>query len=198
MQRFHSLADIQGFLEDTVYSSDKFYRCPARVLVDRRAHCVDGALLAAAALRRLGYPPLVVDLRAYRDDDHVIAVYQRHGHWGAIAKSNVIGLRFRESVHATLRDLVMTYFEAYYNLEGYRVLRSYSDPVDLSAFDELDWEHNDDVIEPRICAALDDAPHHELMTPEMIVTLHKIDKRSYDAGLIGADPEGLYKPTRGG
>ncbi len=195
MQRFRSLADIQGFLEETVYSSDKFYRCPARVLVDRRAHCVDGALLAAAALRQLGYPPLVVDLRAHRDDDHVIAVFQRHGHWGAIAKSNVVGLRFRESVHTTLRELVMTYFESYYNLEGFRVLRSYSDPVDLSVFDDLDWEHNDDVIEPQICTALDDAPHHELMTPEMIAALHKIDKRSYDAGLIGADPEGLYKPT---
>ena len=195
MQRFRSLADIQAFLDATDYSDDKFYRCPARVLVDRRAHCVDGALLAAAALRQLGDPPLVLDLRAHNDDDHVIAVFKRHDHWGAIAKSNVVGLRFREPVYASVRELVMSYFESYYNLDGDRALRSYSDPVDLSAFDELDWERDDEVIEPRIIPALDDAPHHEIMTPAMIAALHKIDKRSYDAGLMGANPDGLYKPS---
>jgi len=195
MQRFRSLADIQAFLDATDYSDDKFYRCPARVLVDRRAHCVDGALLAASALRQLGDPPLVLDLRAHRDDDHVITVFQRHDHWGAIAKSNVVGLRYREPVYASVRELVMSYFEAYYNLDGDRALRSYSDPLDLSAFDDLDWEHDDDVIEPRICAALDAAPHHEIMTSTMIAALTKIDARSYEAGLMGANPNGLYKPS---
>lgn len=195
MQRFRSPGDIQAFLDATAYSDDKFYRCPARVLLDRRAHCVDGALLAASALRWLGDPPLVLDLRAHRDDDHVIAVFQRHGHWGAVAKSNVVGLRYREPVYASLRELVMSYFEAYYNLEGDRALRSYCDPLDLSALDELDWEHDDDVIEHHICGALDDAPHHELMTPAMIAALTKIDARSYEAGLMGANPNGLYKPT---
>ena len=195
MQRFRSLADIQAFLDATDYSDDKFYRCPTRVLVDRRAHCVDGALLAAAALRHLGDPPRVLDLRAHRDDDHVVAVFQRHGHWGAIAKSNVVGLRFREPVYASVRELVMSYFEAYYNLDGDRALRSYSDPLDLSAFDHLRWETDDEVIEPQICTALDEAPHHELMTPAMIAALHKIDARSYEAGLMGANPNGLYKPS---
>ena len=80
MQRLGSLAAIQSFLDETAYSEDKFYRCPDQVLAERTAHCVDGALLAAAALRRLGDPPLILDLRAERDDDHVIAVFRRHGH----------------------------------------------------------------------------------------------------------------------
>lgn len=195
MQRLGSLAAIQSFLDDTAYSDDKFYRCPDQVLRERRAHCVDGALLAAAALRRLGDPPLVLDLRAERDDDHVVAVFRRHGHWGAIAKSNVVGLRFREPVYASLRELVMSYFEPYYNLDGERALRSYSDPLDLSAFDELDWEHRPDAIESVIVRALDELPHHALLTPEMIADLHPIDARSYEAGLLGANPNGLYKPA---
>jgi hypothetical protein len=195
MQRLTSLAAIQAFLDATAYSDDKFYRCPQRVLVDNRAHCVDGALLAAAALRRLGDPPWIVDLRAHRDDDHVIAVFQRHGRWGALAKSNVVGLRFREPVYASLRELVMSYFEPYYNLDGERALRSYSDPLDLATLDHLDWERDDDVIEPQICRLLDELPHHELMTPAMIAALHPIDARSYEAGLLGSNPAGLYKPT---
>ncbi len=194
MQRLRSIAEIQGFLEEIQYSDDTFYRSPAQVLVDRKAHCVDGALLAAAALRRLGDPPLVLDLRSYHDDDHVIALFRRHGHWGALAKSNVVGLRYREPVHSTLRELVMTYFEAYYNLNGERVLRSYSEPVDLSAFDHLDWENRPDAIEPVICRALDDAHHHELMTPQMIAELHLIDPRSYEAGLLGANMAVLHRP----
>jgi hypothetical protein len=194
MQRLGSLAAIQSFLDETAYSEDKFYRCPDQVLAERTAHCVDGALLAAAALRRLGDPPLILDLRAERDDDHVIAVFRRHGHWGALAKSNVVGLRFREPVYASLRELVMSYFEPYYNLDGERALRSYSDPLDLSTFDALDWEHRPDAIEAVIVRALDDLPHHDLLTPAMIADLHPIDRRSYEAGLLGSNPNGLYKP----
>jgi len=194
MQRLGSLAAIQSFLDETAYSEDKFYRCPDQVLAERTAHCVDGALLAAAALRRLGDPPLILDLRAERDDDHVIAVFRRHGHWGALAKSNVVGLRFREPVYASLRELVMSYFEPYYNLDGERALRSYSDPLDLSTFDALDWEHRPDAIEAVIVRALDDLPHHDLLTPAMIADLHPIDRRSFEAGLLGSNPNGLYKP----
>lgn len=194
MQRLGSLAAIQSFLDDTAYSEDKFYRCPAQVLVERKAHCVDGALLAAAALRRLGDPPLILDLRAERDDDHVVAVFRRHGHWGALAKSNVVGLRFREPVYASLRELVMSYFEPYYNLDGERALRSYSDPLDLSSFDALDWEQRPDAIESVIVRALDDLPHHDLLTPAMIADLHPMDARSFAAGLLGSNPNGLYKP----
>lgn len=193
--RFSSPLEIQAFLDATAYSDEPFYRCPARVLADRRAHCVDGALLAAAALRRLGEPALVLDLRAVRDDDHLVAPFRRRGFWGAVAKSNVVGLRYREPVYQSLRELVMSYFDAYYNLDGERTLRSYSDPLDLARFDHLSWETSDDPIEPIIIPALDAAPHHELLTPEMIAELAPVDRRSYEAGLIGANWNGLYKPS---
>src|SRR5215471_4475456 len=110
-------------------------RSPRRVIRDSTAHCMEGALFAAAALRVNGHEPLIVDLAAVRDDDHVIAVFQEHGCWGAIGKSNYAGLRFREPVYRTIRELVLSYFEHYYNLRGEKTLRAYSRPVNLSRFD---------------------------------------------------------------
>src|SRR5579863_4086880 len=96
---------IQGFLDSIPYSSDPFYRSPARVLRDRRGHCFDGAVFAAAALRRIGHPPLLVDVYAERDDDHVLAVFREGRFWGALAQSNFVGLRYRDPVYRSLREL---------------------------------------------------------------------------------------------
>lgn len=186
---------IQRFLDATPYSTEPIYRSPRRVLRDRRAHCVDGALLAAWALRRLGDPALVVDLRAVRDDDHVIAIFRRRGRFGAIAKSNVVGLRYREPVYRTLRELVMSFFDIYYNTDGERCLRSYSVPVDLARFDALDWPSKDDAA-LAIVHKLDAARHYELLTPAMIKALSPVDERLYHAGLTGVDLAGLYGAER--
>jgi hypothetical protein len=187
--------DVQALLDDTPYSSDPFYRAPVRVLADRRAHCVDGALLAALALSRQGHPPLVLDMRAERDDDHVIALYRRREHWGAVAKSNVVCLRYREPIYRTLRELVMSYFEFYFNTDGEKALRSYSSPVDLRRFDRLKWQV-DDAAGEVICEALDRARHHALVSQAMIASLSKVDERTYRAGLLGADPAGLFAADR--
>jgi hypothetical protein len=189
-----SPARIQAFLDDTPYSTEPIYRSPRSVLRDRRAHCVDGALFAAAALHRLGHPPLVVDLRAVRDDDHVIALFRRGRHVGAVAKSNVVTLRYREPVHRGLRELAMSYFDLYYNLDGERTLRSYSLAVDLRRFDRLSWRTRDEAA-LTIVERLDAARHVELLTPAMIARLTPVDERSYRAGLIGADEAGLYRPA---
>ena len=102
-------------------------------------HCFEGAVFAAAALRANGYPPLIIDFEAKRDTDHVLAVYQTDGCWGAIAKSNFTGLRYREPVYRSLRELTLSYFEDYFNLLGERTLRRYSAQVNLKRFDHLDW-----------------------------------------------------------
>ena len=116
MAQLTSPGAIQVFLDELPYSADPIYRCPLRVLRERIAHCFDGAMFAAAALRLLGYPPLILDIvPSGRDDDHLLALYKRDGHWGAVAESNFVGLRFREPIYRSLRELVLSYFEQYYN-----------------------------------------------------------------------------------
>lgn len=191
LARLTSPARIQAFLDEVPYSTDPIYRSPRSVLRDRRAHCLDGALLAAAALRRLGHPPLLVDLRAVRDDDHVLAVYRSSAGLGAIAKSNFVGLRFREPIHRTLRELALGYFEDYYNAAGEKTLRAYSQPLDLRRLDRLEWMTRDDQLD-EIALRLDRLRHHPLLSPARVAQLSPVDPRSYQAGMLGTDPAGLY------
>jgi len=184
---------VQRFLDEVPYSTEPVYRCPRSVMRDHRAHCFDGAVFAAAAFRHHGLPPRIVDLRAERDDDHVIAVFQRHGAWGAVAKSNVVGLRYREPVYRSLRELVMGFFDEYASLERVKSLRAWSRPVDLSRFDRQQWQTRDEAME-AIAENLDRVRHHDLLTPEMIAGLQPVEERRFQASLFGADEGGLYKP----
>ena len=155
------------------------------MLRDRTAHCIEGAIFAAAALRMLGRPPLILDLEAVRDDDHVIAVFRDLGRWGAVAKSNYSGLRFREPVYRTLRELVMSYFELYFNLEGEKSLRTFSKPVNLARFDRIGWMTADEDLW-KIGDYLATIPHRPLLTRAMIRRLRPVDRRLYEAGLLGS------------
>jgi hypothetical protein len=129
---------VQDLLDRLAYRTEDEPASPRLVLSERRAHCFDGALLAAAALRFHGHPPLLLDLRAVHDDDHVLAVFRQGGGWGAVAKSNFAGLRYREPIHRSLRELALSYFEPYYNLKRRRTLREYSaTPLDLRRFFRL-------------------------------------------------------------
>jgi hypothetical protein len=186
---------IQAFLDSLPYSTDPIYRSPRSVLRDRVAHCYDGAMFAAAALRRLGYPPIILNMFAERDDEHLIALYREDGHWGAVGKSNCVGLRFREAVYRSLRELLMSYFEQYFNVEGLRSLRSYLRPFDLTAADHLHWM-TDDAAMDAIAARLDRRRRIPLVTDQMVRGLSPIDKRSYEAGFLGSDWAGLYQPDQ--
>ena len=76
---------------------------PRRVLRENRAHCMEGALLAACVFALQGRRPLLLDLvSAKGDDDHVIALFQEHGRWGAVTKTNHAVLRYREPVYRHL------------------------------------------------------------------------------------------------
>jgi hypothetical protein len=189
-------ARVQAFLDEIPYSTAHVYRCPLRVLRERIAHCFDGALFAAAALRRLGYPPLILEMVPNgRDDDHLLALYKRNGHWGAVAKSNYVGLRFREPVYHSLRELVMSYFEQFYNVEREKTLRNYCLPLNLKAFDRWSWMTSDESLE-RIAQKLDGVRKIPLLTQPMISNLSLVDERSYLAGLFGSNEAGLFKPNR--
>ena len=188
-----SPAVIQAFLDSIPYSPDDFYRCPLRVLQDRTAHCFDGAMFAAMALRRIGYPPLILDMLSNgRDDEHLLALFKKGRCWGAVAKSNFVGLRFREPVYRTIRELVMSYFEQYYNLEREKTLRGYTGPLNLKRFDRLNWMTADETME-LIAQRTEEIRRVMLIDAEMEKCLSLADARSYQAGLIGADPKGLYK-----
>ncbi|MEJ2049322.1 MAG: hypothetical protein P8Y60_05660 [Calditrichota bacterium] len=185
---------IQLFLDELPYSADPFYRCPLQVLREKTAHCFDGALFAAAALRQIGYQPLILDMIPnQRDDDHLLAVYQQTGHWGAIAKSNFVGLRFREPVYRSLRELVMSYFEQYYNVEREKTLRGYTVPLNLEHFDKFHWMTQPDHLE-KIANKLDQIRRFNLLTVKMAKHLALLDQRSYHAGLLGVNEKGLFRP----
>lgn len=179
---------IQRFLDDLPYDKEPDgprCRSPRRVLRDRTAHCMEGALVGAAALRMLGYPPLLLDLEAVRDDDHVLAIFRVHGHWGAVAKSNYSGLRFREPVYRTLRELVMSYFEHYYNLRREKTLRKYSRPVNLERFDAMGWMTAEDdpwVIPEYLCTIA----HSPILPRPLVRRLSLVDGRLFAAGLAGS------------
>lgn len=187
-RRLRTPAAIQEFLDEEVKYNNgpTTFRSPRRVLRDRLAHCLEGAMFAAAALEQLGYPPLVVDLAAVRDDDHVIAVFQENGCWGAIGKSNYAGLRYRTPVYRTVRELVMSYFEHYYNPKGEKTLRAYSKPVSLRRFDSLDWRVTEtDLWE--VAGYLVDIRHFPVLPGKLGQRRLRMDRRLYKAGLVGAE-----------
>ncbi len=179
---------IQRFVDEQIaYNKEPdgpTCRSPRRVLRDRLGHCMEGALLAAAALRVQGDPPLLIDLEAVHDDDHVLAVYRRNGAWGAIAKSNYSGLRGREPVYRSIRELVMSYFEHYYNPKAQKTLRGYSRPVNLERFDRIGWMIDEaDVwaVPEYLC----EIRHYDILTRPMERTLARMDSRLYQAGMLG-------------
>jgi hypothetical protein len=186
---------IQAYLDSIPYSAEDANRCVVSVLRDHQAHCLDGGLFAAAALERLGYPPLILDLlpEPGMDDDHVLALFKSADGWGCLAKSNFSGLRYRAPVYRTLRELVMSYFENYFNLQGERCLRGYTHPIDLRRYDRFAWRTSDsgaDVIEQRL-KMLKAVP---LISAAGAAKLGKVDQRSYAAGMLGVIQEGLYQP----
>ncbi len=176
---------IQKFLDGLDYDvAGAGCRSPRRALRERTVQCMDGALLAAAALRVQGHPPLVLDLEAVYDDDHVLALFATSAGWGAIARSNYSGLRFREGIHPTIRSLVLSYFESYFNLRRQKTLRRYSRPVNLTRFDAMDWMTSDEDLWdiPDYLAGI---RHRRLLPARIEKRLSPVDRRMFEAGLVG-------------
>ncbi len=184
LRSFKSPHAIQDFLNQMTYHLATTCWSPRVVLRERTSHCLEGAIFAAAALRVLGFPPLVVDLEAERDTDHVLAVFKLKGHWGAVANSNYAGCRYREPVYRTLRELAISYFEDYFNLRGERTLRTFSRPVDLSRFDARGWMTSEKSVW-YIPEYLCEISHYKLLQPHHPRMLNRLDKRSYESGLHG-------------
>ena len=192
MKRFRTPSEIQQFLNILKYRPDGGAMSPRVVERTGKANCFDGAVFAASALETLGFPPLIVDLVAKNDDDHVIAVY-RSGGWGALAQSNTTMLRAREPVYRNLRELVMSYFDGYFNIKGYKSLRSYSAPVNLKRFDSLNWRTTEEPLD-AVESHLFKVRHYPLVTRQMERKLAPAEPLLMRACFLNSNKTGLYQP----
>lgn len=189
--RLCSPEKVQDFLDALPYRCEDGHLSARAALRDNKAHCFDGSLLAAAALRRAGYPPALIDLCATRDDDHMICAFRWRGLWGAVAKSNFPGLRFREPIYKTPRELVLSYFEFYFNMDRQKSLRNFSKPFVLPDPKRLDWEC-DDRVGDTIVELLTELPHFPIISSGHSRKLRPIDQRMYASQMVGVNRKGVY------
>ena len=202
LKSFKTPMDVQEYLNKLNYSTTYECKSPRRVMKENNAACVDGALFAAAALEFMGYEPLIVDLEAvqnekskYADDDHVIAIYKEENMFGAVAKSNTTLLRFREPVYKSIREVVMSYYEFYFNVNGYKSLRRYSKTVNLEMFNNKNWRTSEEDME-FIVDYLFKVKHYDIAGKKAVRNLSKADPDVMKACFLGAVEEGLYKPEK--
>ena len=194
VRKFRSLKNpygIQRFLDDMPYHLEDTAWSPRKVLAEGSAHCLEGAIFGAAALRMIGYPPLLLDFEADHDTDHVLAIYRQDACWGAVAKSNYTGCRWREPVYRTLRELALSYFNIYFNLRRERTLRRYSLPVNLRRFDPQQWMTTEQPVW-FIVYYLFDVKHYPLLTKAQERRLHRVDERLFQGECLGK----AYKDPR--
>jgi hypothetical protein len=189
-KKLRSPAAIQDFVNDfemNFTGRRHTYASPLVVLQTKKAHCMEGALLAAAALWHLGYPPLLLDLKTTAsDEDHVVAPFKEGGRWGAISKTNHAVLRYRDPVYRDPRELAMSYFNEYFLDSGVKTMRSYSAPFDLSrccAARGNEWlTSRDDLAD--IAADLDYSQHFQIIKKGAEKKLRRADKSEIEAGKI--------------
>lgn len=184
LRSFKGPYGVQRFVDDMAYHLADTAWSPRVVLRERTSHCLEGAIFAAAAMRALGFPALLMDFEAENDTDHVLALYRVKGHWGAVAQSNYTGCRFREPVYRSLRELAMSYFNIYFNMRGERTLRNFSRPVKLARFDHLEWMTTEKPIW-FIPIYLCEIHHYKLLRPGMAKRLHRADERLFQAETLG-------------
>jgi hypothetical protein len=187
LRKLRSLKNPQGiqkFIDDMSYHLEDTAWSPRLVLRHESSHCLEGAMFGAAALWANGYPPLILDLEAEHDTDHVLAVYKTDGHWGAIAKSNYTGCRGREPVYRSLRELAMSYFNLYFNMRRERTLRTFSRPVNLNRFEPQCWMTTEKPLW-FIVDYLFEIKHYKLLKPGMPKRLARVDERLFQAECLG-------------
>ena len=188
LQKLDSPIAIQDFLDSIPMNHEKkgeTHFSPRRVLREKKAHCIEGALLAAAALWLHGERPLLMDLCAdkkrYDDDDHVVALYKRNGYWGAISKTNHATIRFRDPVYKTLRELALSYFHEWFmNKNGIKSMQSYSRPLDMTRFG-TDWVTTEEDLW-FVDDALNALPHYPLVPAKNGKFIRKADAMELKAG----------------
>ena len=192
LSRLRTPAHIQRCLDELGYDECAGGASPRRVMETGKAQCFSGALFAAAALRELGHPPRLMWMDAAYDDGHCLALYERDGLWGALAKSNFTTLRSREPVYPYLA-LGLSYFDGFFNLYGKRTMRSFTVPVELEPFERRGWRFADDDL-PYVDEAIDNAPKAWKLPRRIIKDINPVSDLLREAGLMGSNPAGLWRP----
>jgi hypothetical protein len=186
LRRLSTPAKVQDFLDALPVNWEKrgeTYYSPRRVLGFRKAHCLEGALLAAAAFWLHGREPLLMDLRAVGDDDHVVALFRMNGYWGAISKTNHATARYRDPLYRTPRELALSYFHEYFvNATGKKVLREYSAPLNLKRFGE-EWITAERDLHD-IATAIDEVRHFPLIPRQNMRHIRPADLFDRKAGSL--------------
>jgi hypothetical protein len=184
--------DVQEFLFSMPYNAEERDRSPLNVVLDQQCHCLDGGFLATILLWKLGFKPLILDLTPAPalDDDHVLALYQLEGRWGAVAKSNFVQLGFREPVFKNPRELAMSYFEHFINTHKQKTLRGYTRPMDLSALDSTwMWDESE---ANRLYKKFYSRKPIPLITKSMAKRLNPVREKVFEAETIGTDMSWVF------
>lgn len=187
IKKLNTPAKIQDFLNSLPFNFEPngdTVRSPLATLRAGKAHCIEGALLAAHILREHGEETWLLDLKSTKHDyDHVVTLFKRHGRFGAISKTNHAVLRYREPVYKTISELALSYFHEYFLNDGTKTLRSFSRPFSLAKYDKQRWQTDEKNLW-YIATDLDQSPHTPIVPPQLLRTLRKADKIETDAGKI--------------
>lgn len=192
LKKFSDPEKLQEWVHALRYNPHDSCRSALRVWKERQGHCLEGALFAAWIQEMRGGLPQVLDLRAHRDDDHVVTLIRHGKNWGAISKSNTTLLGWRAPVYRSVRELVMSYFPFYFNSKGQMSLQEYCGPINLRQFNAWNWRSGDeDLVEMGI--SFNDLPGKRIQTPKQLVNMHKAPKLVVKACFLGANVKGLYQ-----
>jgi hypothetical protein len=184
---------IQHYINELKYNPHSSAASPRVVLERGSAHCFEGALLAAALLEFHGHRPMLVDLIAFNDDDHVITPYKMNGYWGAISKTNTTTAGMRLPFYKTIRELVMSYFDFYFNTKGEYSLLKYSKPISLNRLNHFEWRTSQkDLI--TMGYKLNDFPHINILSKKELQKIPKAPNKVVKATFYKSNPKGLYQP----
>ena len=184
-KKLNSSSKIQDFINEIPINFEpngKTCHSPFVVLKNNKAHCMEGALLAAACFWYNGQRPLLLDLKTAegKDDDHVVTLFRENGLWGAVSKTNHAVLRYRDPIYKTVRELALSYFNEYFLDNGIKTLRSYSAPFSLFQYDD-DWLVSEQDVW-LIPEELDDSRHFKIFPDGFSKRLRLADPIEIETG----------------